>query len=158
MTTEYPNTFSFFNGFKITKRVLLPSELGNDIDVYTDDGWLTFTYTGADSSQWWSFTSPEISEVVILGLLNRSGGTTRYTDNEKAVAASTQLWINDNMFSAPTSTWQNNIINLFNFRIDIIHDATTTPVVRSYQGNGTGRISTDSEQPGCIDLTVFRFN
>ena len=151
--------FRFTNPYPTRAVSIVGAAADTDVVLLTDDkdgDFVTITYTGADASQWFSFSNTEISDVVVAGVLNRSGATTRFTDNEQGVAALSTLWVNDNAFAAPGTTWQDDIINFFDLRIDIIQDPTGTPVQRSYTIVGSGRQSSLARQPANILVRTYR--
>jgi len=149
--------YAFNNGFPISSVVVPNAQLTSDVVLLPDDGFITITYSGSTISRWFKFVLNAISDVIVSAIINKSGGLTRYTDNLQDTAAATTLWVNDNILNQPGGlVWQNDNINFVTCRIDVIQDAATTPVVRSYRIRGDGRQSTLARQPGDIRLEVFR--
>jgi hypothetical protein len=156
-----PSFHTFFNFNPICHFELSTGQLGLDVVLYngsefSDTFISNITYKGTDASQWFGFIIGQTSDVVVAGVLNRSGGTTRFTDNNQDQADAVQLWVADNMLNAPGTTWQNEVINFAECRIDVIQDAATTPVTRSYIIQANGRQSSLTRQPGAITVEVFR--
>lgn len=154
-----PDFNRFTNDFPVNANTkILGSDVDTDVIVYTDpDGWLTITYTGTDSSQWFSFEIGATSDVILLGLLDRSTGVVRLNDNFPGAVVSTTYWINDNITTPPNNTWQNDQINVYGCIIKIIQNTPTDPDTRVYvlKGNGN-QSSAPLLQPPDVFVQAYR--
>jgi len=153
MSTQY----TFHNGFPIIITHIPAAQLGSDIVLLPDDGFVTITYSGSTTSRWIKLVVTALSDVILGGTIFKSSTTLRFNDNDQDVAALAPVWIADIMTMEPaTQVWENDDINQIGNRIDIIQDAATTPVVRTYIVRGDGRQSSLARQPGELNLTAFR--
>jgi hypothetical protein len=147
--------YKFRNLHPVRSQPIVGATADTDVELLDDD-FVTITYKGTDGSQWFTFENKNLADVVVGGVLGRSGGTTRFNDNEQAVAASSTLWVNDNLFAAPGTTWQDDVINFFDIRIDITEDTPATPNQRIYSIIGTGRQSSLARQPAAVFVSPYR--
>lgn len=149
--------YGFNNGFPISSNVISNAQLTSNVLLLPDDGFVTITYSGSTTSRWFRFTPTALSDVVVAGIIEKSSTTTRFNDNAQDVAALSVSWVNNNLAVEPaTQVWEDDEINFMKARIDIIQDAATTPIVRSYRIVGDGRQTTLARQPGDIRVEVFR--
>ena len=137
------------------------SESLTDIEIFTDE-FITITYrgdnTGANTSQWFSFEISETSDLIVLGLIDRTTGVIRLNDNEQAATTGTTYWVNDSVFSEPFNTWQINDTNVFACQLTIIQDTPISPNQRSYIIKGVGRQSNLARQPASIFIQSYRIS
>lgn len=149
--------YNFTNSFPVANIVIPNGQLTSEVTLLEDDGFVTITYSGNTTSRWFKFVNTALSDVIIGAIINKTATTTRFTDNNQDEAALSTLWINDNMTMEPaTQVNENDDINFFTSRIDIIQDAATTPILRAYTLRGTVRQTTLARQPGDMRLELFR--
>lgn len=115
----------FNMSIKVLRVPFQVQDLSSDVDLYTDDDIRIFYET---LNGWIRFELLQVKNTGLYGLLNKSGGNTRYDNQANIVSALASYYINDDPTVLPGGTARFQTANMNDLRTSIRIQQSATEV------------------------------